>query len=323
MATIGIDLDGVCYDFTAAFADLVGFDRPKAEGWEFYEEWGWTREEFLESCRKGVESSTLFGYGYPIAGAKEGIQALLDAGHKVIFVTARGGFGGGYEIREKVHGRTRYWLTSTLGVNNPQIVFDGRKHKVARKLGIDVFLDDKPNNVRQLHQAGVRSFLFDQPWNQDFITPNRVHTWDEFVERVAVADWEKLVEAPIQTTEEVRVTSPTGGQKGTKPARFDLIPPAIWQVAELYGKGAEKYDDWNWRKGYDWSLSYAAMMRHAWLFWGGEDIDPETGLPHLTSVVFHALTLLTFMTEQRQFDDRYTTADVLSEHIAETEEDAA
>lgn len=37
-------------------------------------------------------------------------------------------------------------------------------------------------------------------------------------------------------------TSATGGQKGSKPARFDLIPTEpLWMLAELYGKGAEKY----------------------------------------------------------------------------------
>ena len=105
---------------------------------------------------------------------------------------------------------------------------------------------------------------------------------------------------------EVRITSPTGGQKGRKLARFDLIPQgALWKVAELYGKGAEKYDDWNWRKGYAWSLSIGALMRHLSLFLQGEDYDKETGCHHLTAVVFHAMTLLTFEEERPEFDDRF------------------
>lgn len=107
---------------------------------------------------------------------------------------------------------------------------------------------------------------------------------------------------------EVRTTSATGGVKGVKPERYDLIPVgALAQVARLYGAGARKYQDHNWAKGYEWSKSYAAMQRHANAFWGGEDIDEEMGLPHLASVVFHALTLLTFMEEQRDYDDRRTT----------------
>lgn len=113
--------------------------------------------------------------------------------------------------------------------------------------------------------------------------------------------------APRQS-EEVRKTSSTGAQKGAKPARYDLIPPkALELVARLYGRGAEKYEDHNWRAGYDWSLSYAALNRHLWAFWNGEDMDEEMGLPHLACVIFHAMTLLTYMDEHPEFDDRYST----------------
>lgn len=105
---------------------------------------------------------------------------------------------------------------------------------------------------------------------------------------------------------EIRTVSPTGGEKGVKPERFDLIPvEALSSIARLYGVGAKKYAAHNWRRGYDWSKSYAAMMRHANLFWSGEDIDPETGEPHMAAVAFHAMTLIVFMQEQREFDDRY------------------
>jgi hypothetical protein len=105
---------------------------------------------------------------------------------------------------------------------------------------------------------------------------------------------------------EVRTTSSTGGQKGVKSARYDLIPTgALKQVAEHYGRGAEKYDDNQWRKGYEWSKSYAALQRHATEFWSGEDFDAETGSNHLAAVAWHALTLLTFYNEHPDFDDRF------------------
>jgi hypothetical protein len=107
---------------------------------------------------------------------------------------------------------------------------------------------------------------------------------------------------------EVRMTSSTGGQKGSKPARYDLIPTRpLDYLARQYGKGAEKYDDNNWARGYKWSLSFAALQRHAWAFWSGEDIDPEIGLPHLAAVAFHAFSLMHFMSDPKyaQFDDRW------------------
>jgi hypothetical protein len=105
---------------------------------------------------------------------------------------------------------------------------------------------------------------------------------------------------------EVRTTSRTGGEKGVKDARFDLIPiGALTQLAEHYGVGAKKYDDNQWRKGYEWSKSYAALQRHLTAWWAGEDIDDETGSSHVAAVAWHAFTLLTFIAEHPDFDDRY------------------
>lgn len=52
--------------------------------------------------------------------------------------------------------------------------------------------------------------------------------------------------------DEVRTTSSTGGEKGQKLERFDLIPPGpLTTLAQLYGKGALKYADHNWARGYE------------------------------------------------------------------------
>lgn len=119
---------------------------------------------------------------------------------------------------------------------------------------------------------------------------------------------------------EVRMTSSTGGQKGSKPERFDLIPAGpLRQLARLYGKGAEKYEDRNWERGYDWSLSFAALNRHLWQFWNGEDIDEETEMPHLASVAWHAFALLEFMEKHPGFDNRASTTERKAKLLAKTE----
>ena len=113
---------------------------------------------------------------------------------------------------------------------------------------------------------------------------------------------------------EVRVTSVTGGQKGAKLARYDLMPvDALRELAEHYGKGEKKYPTEagipNFRKGYDISLSYAALQRHANQFWGGEDIDTETGSNHMIAAAWHALYIVQAMHDYGdRFDDRLTTS---------------
>lgn len=136
---------------------------------------------------------------------------------------------------------------------------------------------------------------------------------------------------------EVRTTSSTGGQKGTKLARFDLIPVGpLRELAEHFGKGAAKYDDNQWRKGYEWSKSYAALQRHLNAFWDGEDYDvcPEgddgcafvdmdgnefptsytehgrtcfnhTGSHHMAAAAWHTFALLEFKDRFPQHDDRF------------------
>lgn len=106
-------------------------------------------------------------------------------------------------------------------------------------------------------------------------------------------------------TEERIVNPDTGGEKGSKLARFDLIPARpLWALARHYGRGAQKYEDRNWERGYKWSLSFAAMMRHAWLFWSGEDYDKETGSHHLVAVAWHAFAILEWVQAHPEMDDR-------------------
>ncbi len=90
--------------------------------------------------------------------------------------------------------------------------------------------------------------------------------------------------------------------------RMDLIPvEPLLELSRVYGKGAEKYDDNNYRRGYEWSKSYGALLRHITAFWGGEDIDPELGTSHLMNAAWHCFTLFTFIEEHPEFDNRYNT----------------
>jgi hypothetical protein len=110
---------------------------------------------------------------------------------------------------------------------------------------------------------------------------------------------------------EVRSVSSTGGEKGVKPQRYSLLPvEALAAIAEHYGKGAAKYSDHNWRRGYEWSKSYDALQRHLNAFWSGEDLDAETGSHHLAAAGFHVLALLQWHLEGgfTALDDRYRRA---------------
>jgi len=87
----------------------------------------------------------------------------------------------------------------------------------------------------------------------------------------------------------------SGAQKEVKLERFDLIPVfPLFELARHYGRGAKKYDENQWRGGYAWWKSFRAAMTHLLQFWSGEDIDKQTGSPHLICVVWHCFTLLEY-----------------------------
>lgn len=46
------------------------------------------------------------------------------------------------------------------------------------------------------------------------------------------------------------------------------------------------------------------LMRHLLAFWNGEDIDVETGSPHIVASAWHCLTMVEFAVTHPEFDDR-------------------
>lgn len=94
---------------------------------------------------------------------------------------------------------------------------------------------------------------------------------------------------------------PMSEDKGVKhdqgKSRLDLIPPeALFAMAEVLGFGANKYGDRNWELGIDPDRLYAALQRHLWAWWGGEEEDEESLLPHL----WHALAGISMLITLQQ-----------------------
>lgn len=91
-------------------------------------------------------------------------------------------------------------------------------------------------------------------------------------------------------------------------ARWDLLPDSMPDVVAVFGYGAKKYEEWNWARngGFKWSRLIAAAFRHLWAFSRGEDVDPESNLPHLAHCVACLLMLLSYMRDTKAYpnDDR-------------------
>lgn len=116
-----------------------------------------------------------------------------------------------------------------------------------------------------------------------------------------------IIPALAQKSQEIRVRNDkTGAEKGAKPESYDqLYWPFIAELAKVYHFGSQKYAPYNYAKGYDWSLSFAALQRHIVLFWNGESHDSESGLHHLAHAAWHLSALFLFERMHPELDDRY------------------
>jgi len=66
--------------------------------------------------------------------------------------------------------------------------------------------------------------------------------------------------------------------------KMDLFPPkALKAIAQGMTHGAKKYNRFNYKlgEGLNWTQPYAACMRHLNAWNDGEDMDEDSGLPHL------------------------------------------
>lgn len=173
----GVDLDGVCGDYTAAFREVVARargmdpeDLPVERSWDF-SEWGITSaEEFDRLHRQAVMDDHIFRTMPAMPGAAEALWRLSDAGVWIRIITHRlfTNWGHATAVADTVA-----WLDSA-GIPYRDICFLGAKPEVEAHS----YIDDATHNVEALRAAGNHVIVFDAPYNQGVAGP-RVTTWAE------------------------------------------------------------------------------------------------------------------------------------------------
>jgi len=93
---------------------------------------------------------------------------------------------------------------------------------------------------------------------------------------------------------------------GIKKVPFSTIPaPVIAEVGLAMLEGARKYGRHNYRaSGIRASVYYDAALRHLAQWWEGEDIDPDSGLSHVTKALATLTVLRDGMLQDLWNDDR-------------------
>lgn len=98
-----------------------------------------------------------------------------------------------------------------------------------------------------------------------------------------------------------------GGLKyDSEKPRTDLLDPlALEGLAQVLAFGAKKYAAHNWRNGLSYSRLAGAALRHTFAIIRGEDLDPESGLPHVDHLGCCWMFLSNMMKTRPDMDDRW------------------
>jgi beta-phosphoglucomutase-like phosphatase (HAD superfamily) len=198
---LGVDLDGVCGDYTGALRDIAvertGADPaslPLERSWNF-DEWGLSEEQFAELHRAAVVEHRMFRTMPPIPGAAETLWRLSDAGIWIRIITHRLYLNWGHALAV---ADTVDWLDA-VGIPYRDLCFLGAKPQVEA----DCYVEDAPHNVLALRETGAQVIVFDQPYNRHVAGPRAVD-WGEVENLVGaqVAGAGLILQAPLPGMED-------------------------------------------------------------------------------------------------------------------------
>ena len=173
---LGVDLDGVCADYTSAFRRIVAMERnvdadslTTEVSWDFAE-WGLNRDSFLELHKTSVQDHRMFKNMPALEGVSDALWRLSDAGVWIRIVTHRLVTHWGHAL---IVSDTVDWLDAK-SIPYRDICFLGRKPEIEA----DAYVEDAPHNVEALRARGNTVIVFDQPYNRD-LDGLRASNWVE------------------------------------------------------------------------------------------------------------------------------------------------
>ena len=207
MSRIGIDLDDVmaicAVPYLRRFADQFGVELPDEReiGWHLLSQMDeHVNPEQRDRFRLQLYDGTFFSELEVYQDCPAVLERMVAAGHELYFITARA---------EQRRVTTETWLREKglldyakavhlkpygdFRPEHPRGRYDAEgsatyKTRLAQELRLELFCEDDSVIARALADAGVRVFLFDQPWNRDLDHPlvHRISGWGQLADALAL-----------------------------------------------------------------------------------------------------------------------------------------
>ncbi|HHV65612.1 MAG TPA: hypothetical protein GXX46_11195 [Peptococcaceae bacterium] len=179
---IGLDIDGVVANSFPVFLRELnkhyGKNLAQIDNYKMTELFEVSQEDLSAFFDANVEY--LYFAPEPMAGALATIESWFQAGHEIIFITARK-----LGIQEQV---TRKWFKK-YGLPDEKIIFAGGASKTfaVREYCLDVFVEDFTTNAFEIAAIGVPVLLLDAPYNQGKLPTGvtRCYNWEDIKCEVA------------------------------------------------------------------------------------------------------------------------------------------
>jgi len=178
---LGIDIDGVVADFGNTILRYMKQINPKAELNDIieygFDNMGINAKE-LHTILKNFEHTKEYLSMRVIPHAVE-VTRKLFKNNEIYFISARDQYKG-------VVDDTFTWLRNNHFQSDGLICGQRDKYPIVKKLGIDLVIEDNPDQIIELSKKGIECICFDQPWNQNLkIVSNRdrvlrIKDWREF-----------------------------------------------------------------------------------------------------------------------------------------------
>ncbi len=166
MKRLGIDVDGVIASFSARFVGLANkrfgtqFTELDQHDWDF-KPW-FTSEQVSEVWDRDIKPMKNF---WMTLRPMPGTNLLQTAARKaeLFFITSRVPTAG-LTAREQ----TCKWLREHFYITFPTVIVvdqPSQKIPIVKALGLENFIDDKGSTIRQMHEAGLKSYAKLSPYN--------------------------------------------------------------------------------------------------------------------------------------------------------------